>query len=383
MVKFIRIFDQILQITRIYTILGFITSIIPKNKKVWVWTSFPIHSDSPFIFYQYCKENYPNVRHVWINVRSSKVVNNSIETYNIYSIKAIYFLFTCKVIFSNNNEFFRFKSENQLLIDFWHGVPIKSILNYDFRIDNLLVTHAYRTNYRITPSRFVTAILSSSFGNKPSKYIEGVYIRSDRILSEPEFSINNLLGIPKEKRVALYMPTYRQGYRTKRDGKEEHFESDFLYQLKEVLDEKGMTLVVKPHPFEEKLYTSNLNVITSEILSKNSLTVSDLLSSVDFLISDYSSIVIDYLITDKPMIIYTENKIGYKESRGFTFDLSLFMEEITARSTNELLNLIKSTDLTARTERSFLKKLYFENNINTKNSQKLTTLLNERRPDIF
>jgi hypothetical protein len=68
----INLIDQFLQKFKIYSLLGFFLSLIPKNKNIWLWTSYPFLSDSPKIYYDHCVENFKSIQHIWIRVRKDK-----------------------------------------------------------------------------------------------------------------------------------------------------------------------------------------------------------------------------------------------------------------------------------------------------------------------
>ena len=375
--------DSLLQKFRCYSVVGLLTSIVPKDKNIWIWTSYPLYSDAPLIFYRYCKERYPEVRHIWIGTRGSVLGNTEFESYDILSFKGMYFTLRGKVIFTNNNEFFRLKGQNQILIDFWHGIPIKSILNYDRKLNGNLKTFAYRVDFRISPSRFVTALFSSAFGDSPSKYIEDVYIRNDHLLNVSGTSAREMMEISIDSKVALYVPTYRNGYRNKNDGNVDHFQGDVLSLMEKSLHAKGFDLIVKPHPFEENNYDSSKRIVKSRDLVSKSLTMSDLLASVDLLITDYSSLLIDFLVTGKPLIVFSLDEGVYKNNRGYTFDVSSFFIDVTAKNIEELIELINSLDPDSFRYREILTKLYFDDTVHQSNSINLANLLHEKRPDIF
>ena len=384
--RIIKITDEIFQIFRVYTVISWFGLLIPKNRDLWIWTSHPILSDSPYIFYEYCRERYPNKRMIWIQKRGKLIVGRSdIEIYKSRSVKGIWYLLRAKVIFTNNNEFFRTKSPNQILIDFWHGIPIKSIMNFDKQLRGNMKNFAYRTDYRISSSRFVTLILSSAFGNSPKEYIEAGSPRLDRLLKlNRNGEVRRILNFDSSTRYVLWMPTYRKGYRNKSDGGGNPLGGINVKELQECVKKLGYKLLIKPHPFEESSFAEDDCVINSKTLQTLRLTNSDLLSVCDLLITDYSSVVIDFLSTSKPFLIYRPDDIEYAENRGYTFDPSVYLSSLIVKTNKELMDRLNNLDSLSVNSSNikFLRDLYFEK-IDTNNNKRVLEKLKQYEPKWF
>lgn len=111
--------------------------------------------------------------------------------------------------------------------------------------------------------------------------------------------------IAKEKKTVLYAPTFRRGKAVDVKG------------LMEALDPDKYNLVVKLHPLYrgDAEAQSGPNVIFDEEFSSY-----DWLSLADFVISDYSSYVIESTLADKPLYIYAYDLEDYKENTGLNID---------------------------------------------------------------
>lgn len=369
----------------VYNLLRFCLSIIPKNKDIFIWTSFPNYSDSVRIYYEYCKEKYPKKRHIWIQYRRPLLTKKTeLETYNFFSLSGLYYLLTSKVIFTNNNEFYRIKSNNQILIDFWHGIPIKAILNYDTKLTRKYRTFAPSTTYRVSSSRFVTILLSSAFGNSPQTYLEIGSMRADRLLSAPGFKFDKLLPrLRADLKTAVLMPTYRKGYDRRDDG-DDYLNERALTDMRLTLLDYGYNLVVKPHPFEEQRWIEIYPyVITSKTLDTFNYIPSDMLAATDLLITDYSSVLLDFLLLSRPFLVLNINKSEYSEKRGFIFEFGDYLDMNVLNDLDDFdrrLQLILNEN--PRENIEFLIKLYFEYR-DTRNAERLTSKLAELHNDIF
>ena len=66
---------------------------------------------------------------------------------------------------------------------------------------------------------------------------------------------------------------------------------------------------------------SNVKIINEAWLSDKDTTLYELLSISDALWTDYSSVFVDYLVTDKPILFIMPDFYSYKGKRGFTFEI--------------------------------------------------------------
>ena len=376
--------DEFLEQLGVYSVLGWLLACIPKDSELIVYTSYPNFSDSVKTYFEVCRREYPHKKHVWIQVRSPFLkAPRDIQSFGLYSLSGLYCFLRAKVIFTNNNEFYRFKSRNQILIDFWHGTPIKNILNFDATLPGTPKVHAYKTDHRVSPSRFVTMLLSAAFGNAPESYLEVGSLRADVILTSNTDKTRNKLNLSNGSRIALYVPTYRSGYRSKSDG-DEGLVHRHYNDMQRVFADLGYALLVKPHPFEEEKYKDlNACIIDNAYLVKNELSTNDLLAVADVLISDYCSLIIDFLITSKPLVIFAPDGQVFSEKRGFLFPIFKFLKNVEVNSVNDVPAVLESQlNGEGAGQLEYLKELYYDYE-DAESGSRLTTCLKKIYPDVF
>ena len=142
----------------------------------------------------------------------------------------------------------------------------------------------------------------------------------------------------KGKKVILYAPTFRGHVATASSPDRIDFER-FCRELG-----NEYVIVCKHHPF-----VKNQPIITEELqhfardLTKY-LSIEDLLCCADICISDYSSLVFEYSLFEKPMIFYAYDYDNYCDWRGFYYDYSEFTPGPVVQTEDELLNSIKNID---------------------------------------
>ena len=110
--------------------------------------------------------------------------------------------------------------------------------------------------------------------------------------------------------------------------------------------EKNIVLLVKLH-IQQKEYKidfslfQNVKRISNEDFEKNEVQLYEFLALTDGLISDYSSVAVDYLLLDKPIGFALDDYEAYKECRGFVFENPLeYMPGHHMYSINDLKNFL-------------------------------------------
>jgi len=102
-------------------------------------------------------------------------------------------------------------------------------------------------------------------------------------------------------------------------------------------------LLIKSHPSDNNIIIKECSNIIN--ISNIEYDVQEILYYTDILISDYSSIYIDFLLTNKPIIFYPYDKDDYLKNRNMYFkyeDVSI--NETTCYSQKELEKIITDID---------------------------------------
>ena len=87
----------------------------------------------------------------------------------------------------------------------------------------------------------------------------------------------------------------------------------------------NILLLIKLHPAQDKsklneLNLSNLEFITDDRLKQEKITLYQLLSKSTALITDYSSVYYDYLLTKKPIGLVIDDLKEYEDKFGFVYE---------------------------------------------------------------
>jgi CDP-glycerol glycerophosphotransferase len=242
------------------------------------------------------------------------------------------------------------------IIQTWHGSPVKRIL-LDALKDRGLKTpidYIYFTLEKLELKNiwFILAmgdreqkILQQAFNNK-NVHILG-YPKNDILVDGLEKWGYKKSWIGYEK-VILYAPSFR-------DKKSDSvaFDKDSLITLNSFLKSKNWIFLIKKHPYDIYLDIpegfSNIKDITKEFTD-----VQLVLAQTDLLITDYSSIYVDFLLRGKNILFYMYDINSYRaNSREFYYNLEVEAVGEIAYSFNELFSLLKDIE---SSEREFLEK---------------------------
>lgn len=223
----------------------------------------------------------------------------------------------------------------QTLIQTWHGTPLKR-LGCDIATDcNKFDTvqemhHRYRTqarqfSYLLSPSAFCSEKLASAFDlralHKEKILVEEGYPRNDRLYTwtpEQAQAIRQRLGIPADKRVVLYAPTFRDN---QQQGQEYVYtpQVDFE-QLVEAFGDEVVWLF-RAHYFVSSRF--DFDRFSGRVLDVSGVEdINDLYIISDLLMTDYSSVFFDYANLRRPMLFYMYDREEYQHQlRDFYLDL--------------------------------------------------------------
>jgi CDP-glycerol glycerophosphotransferase (TagB/SpsB family) len=138
----------------------------------------------------------------------------------------------------------------------------------------------------------------------------------------------------RDKKVILYAPTFRGHVATAKSPDE----IDFYRFAEELSDD--YVIVCKHHPFVKvpPIIPEELSYFAKDVTP--SLSIEDLLCSADICISDYSSLIFEYSLFEKPMIFYAYDYDDYCDWRGFYYDYSEFTPGPIVKTQDELLDAI-------------------------------------------
>ncbi|MFJ9340713.1 CDP-glycerol glycerophosphotransferase family protein [Streptomyces sp. NPDC101733] len=147
------------------------------------------------------------------------------------------------------------------------------------------------------------------------------------------------LGIDPGKKVLLYAPTFRANA----DGTVEGFE--FPFDVEEFADRLGdrFTLLVRTHYLNSVSLPPSVAGRVLDVSRHHDIT--PLLALADGLITDYSSVMFDYAVLDRPMLFFAYDYEKYStDIRGTYFDLKEKAPGPVVATADELIQAVSAFD---------------------------------------
>ncbi len=222
-------------------------------------------------------------------------------------------------------DFFPFSwSNRKLFVDTWHGTPLKAMFFADKGDTESSLRGILRLNKKTTffivSSKLEAELIERCFRIGYRKIIFTGHPRNDLLLTNVKHILPKILEkAPKFKKVILYCPTYRRDTQTIFFPFKDFDKNDFNNFLKK----HELLILVREHIYSkcsEVFFSERIIPFGFDIFSD----INAILPEVDVLITDYSSIYIDYLLVNKPCIFIPYDLANYSKKRGFLLDYNLW-----------------------------------------------------------
>jgi CDP-glycerol glycerophosphotransferase len=211
------------------------------------------------------------------------------------------------------------QSYRRFVFHLGHGAPLKRIgraekyLNWKKALYYRLIKHNF--SYFFSTSKAFSETWRQCLNLKEEQILIAGQARNDA-LSVNYQPYNKVKNLKKGYQHILYAPTWRP------------FENTVIFpfsdfdaaQIDDFLEKNNYILHLRVHPnFEADLPSTFKSMKCLNILGRKSVTdINEILGQFDLLITDYSSIYIDFLLTKKPILFLPYDYEKYKEKIGFT-----------------------------------------------------------------
>lgn len=325
-----------------------VSFLIPKSRKIvmvggWYGKRYADNSKGIFEYLNQNKDHYGLRKVIW-HTKNKEIYESLFDQgYDVvygFSPKAIYYHLRSKthIIDQNPHDIIGFLSVRCVRINLWHGFPLKKIGNliagdeHKFTLYDKLASGGFWVDqYLLATSDLCKDLLTRAMGIKNDKCIIGSYPRTINLYRRKKY-------IDSDKCFSVfYLPTLR--------GKKERnpFLDCDLEDTNKKFKDAGITFLLKPHPasigdwnFTNLL--SNFQIIGAE------RDVYDILPDVDLLITDYSSVHFDFILTGKACMFFPYDYDEYmSKDRGFNLDYDLYTPGYKAKTTDDLVSNIIET----------------------------------------
>ncbi|MCJ7840644.1 CDP-glycerol glycerophosphotransferase family protein [Lederbergia sp. NSJ-179] len=305
--------------------------------------------DSPYAIFEYIvdEKDFKNYTHIWV-VNTFEVIPVKFRSMkNIIFVKKdsdAYFKYiaSAKYLICNSTfEPYVVRKPDQLYLQTSHGIFYKTV-GRDSAANPVGVAGSTRNllqaTHIIVPNEYMAEKQPMSYSIKGINYGEIAKIGYPRIdvtiniTDEAKHQITSRLGIDSSKKIVLYVPTWRG---TKANTK---FDSTKLIEDLKMLAELDVNVVFRGHPISNRLL-KKVKLPENIIVPPPDILTNELLGIADIVISDYSSVFFDFLVTERPIIHYLYDVDVYTKERG----LNLSEDELpgtVAKNSQQLIDAV-------------------------------------------
>ncbi len=339
--------------------------LFPRSKKKYTFggPNGTFKDNAKYLFI-YASEQCKDIDIAWVTSYHSTVnllTALGLKVYHSRSFKGMWHALTSRYWFYNSypSDIDYYLSGGATCVELWHGIGLKCIqygitkgfYAQSYQKPTLKERIVYATIYRkhdyvLSSTPFMTESFSQSFRVPKNRCIEFGYPRN-AILTADEVDrkafirryeskeMLDLIGrMSQYNKVLLYMPTWRD---SQRNLFAQHIDLD---RLNAVLASHNELMILKPHPMiladrEERDYS---NLLFLDPL----MDVYPLLPYVQVLVTDYSSILYDFLLMEgKEAFLYTYDYEEYVDERDFFYP---FDEYVTGNRVNDFEGFLRCVD---------------------------------------
>lgn len=302
------------------------------------------YNDSPKKVYEYmladprCK----GFHYVWAFREPDKVtVPGNCEKVKIDTWKYFMTALKAKVWIANVNteRGLKFKKKNQYYLNTWHGTSVNFVGNAvegrdDFKWD-YVDAFCYAGEYE-------REFIKRDFLVTDEHLLPSGLPRNDDLYTADEARITRIktaLNIPLDKRVVLYAPTWREST----DGGENcNIRPPInIEKWRKALGDQYV-MIFRTHHYTKSMLGIKFDDFVRD--GSDYPDVNDLIVIADYLITDYSCIMMDYCILGRPIIEFGYDYDEYSKARGFYIDVDKEIPSHILRTEEEVLNYITTSD---------------------------------------
>lgn len=248
------------------------------------------------------------------------------------------------------------KHKDRKILGLWHGVAFKNIesqmlsvadskmqlIKNNAKLYDLLIASSEIDKQYMAKSFLVNEDIIDVIGLPRYELLKSSYL-FDELLDWQKKKLN---GIKSDRKFILYAPTFRENGSSAFD----QIDNKEWLLLNKFLEDNNSVLGLRPHSYDNKrppLITEDMDNIVW--LSQEVFTESNLiLQFVDILIVDFSSIWIDFLLLDRPILGFAKDFDHYcNQERGFAYNFDDTFPDIFAHNFKDLtqnLNQLLAND---------------------------------------
>lgn len=309
----------------------FFMNCLPINKRLIVFESNPDLSDSTYALYFYIQKKYPKYKCVWaIRPEQIKKCKEKKIHYFLVSkkIQSFFFLSTCKYFLYTHTRIIERKlKKGQYAYEIWHGSPGK-------RFNKFLINNKENNHIFVTSTEYTFEKYRDSYDLNSTNYLLCNHPRND--FFSPKFSsyesdkVEEIFKFSQYAKTIIWLPTFKREKSKSScflDNFSMRISFDEFVTLNKFLNKNNMLLIIKLHPMvtnsdlSQYKSFSNIFFLSSKDLLNYDVQLYSIIGKCDALISDFSSVVYDFMALDRPIgyVLTDLNSYANDKNEGFIY----------------------------------------------------------------
>ncbi|WP_269476868.1 CDP-glycerol glycerophosphotransferase family protein [Hominibacterium faecale] len=337
--------------------------LLPVKKKV---TFLSRQSDHPSIdiamLADEIKRSHPDFKPI-VLCRKLEKRAPSMLGYCFHMLRQMYHLATSQIIILDSYAILvsiLHHRESLLIVQMWHSVGTMKKFGYSIldmeegsssKIAHVMKMHA-NYDYILAASEAYKPHLAEGFHYPLSKIVtyplpRVELLKSSRYGQVTREAIYHTYPELQKKETILYVPTFRK-------GEDEAF-SQAVLSLANAIDYERYNLVIKPHPL------AKLELAHSKAMIDNRFTSFEMLFISDYVISDFSCIIYEAAVLQRPIYLYTYDYEHYLQTRDIYMDYKAEMPGPICNTAAEVARAIRHHSCDPVKVDAFLKKYVSSN----------------------
>ncbi|EAQ98927.1 CDP-glycerol--poly(glycerophosphate) glycerophosphotransferase [Congregibacter litoralis] len=308
---------------------------MPKSKRVW---AFPVCYLSGRLF-DNARAIFEEVRHdnsltkvvLYRDVKPEGLDRSDVVVVKLHSLRGVFFLMRSGVVFVRHcmtqDIGFEIAHRSRLMLNVWHGITMKKI-GVQAAPDSVTGCDPLSAIVSSSDRDKKVMIQSFNYANEENTWITGLprndlLFRDETALwADAEDELQKIRNRINGRKLILFAPTFRadwEGWEDKSSFYE--FSKAELMLLSSIAQDNNAVIGVRTHLREERAVLDAFGGL-DVILFNDIVDPTLLLRETEVLVSDYSSIAIDFMLTKRPVFSFAFDFDRYTQGRGCQYDLS-------------------------------------------------------------
>ena len=293
------------------------------SRKIMLYSNMGFRDNVKALYDYLIDAGYNQKYKIICSTNDYKMYNKDLPSNVIFvsNIRGVLLYFSAGFVYYCFGKIPIFHGKDQKVVQMWHGSAFKA------PDEGMLKGHSFDKPY-------YTNVFSSSKHFAPIfSYCFSIPVQQVVICGQPRCDVlykeNPHYAFGEYRKLILWAPTFRKssvtGYSdsTADDNLVPVLKKEDFAEINSKLRELGVKVVVKLHPLQDldQYHTTDLDhfvLLSHQEFVRRKMDLYKFMAQSDALITDYSSIFIDYLLLDRPIAFTEDDMDDY--TRGFVFD---------------------------------------------------------------